>query len=228
MGACSSAMILAAGRGERMRPLTDCKPKPLLDVGGKPLIEWHLEALAGAGISNVVINISWLGEMICDSLGDGSRWGLQIIYSHEDHPALETGGGLFKALPWLGEEPFLVINGDVWMDLDLNEIRPAGDHLAHLLMVPNPEHNRDGDFYLVGDRLVTSPGGEKLNYSVAGIYSPALFAGCSPGRYTLAPLLIQEIAEDRVSGQRFDGRWLDIGTIERLESLRHTLSLQDS
>jgi MurNAc alpha-1-phosphate uridylyltransferase len=216
-------MILAAGRGERLRPLTDCKPKPLLDVGGKPLIEWHLDALASAGIANVVINISWLGEMICDVLGDGSRWGLRIVYSHEDHPALETGGGIFRALPLLGEEPFLVINGDVWMDLDLAKIRPVAGRLAHLLMVPNPEHNRDGDFYLLGDRLSTSPGGERLTYSGAGIYSPALFATCCPGRFPLAPLLIEAMVEDRVSGQRFDGRWLDIGTIGRLESLRQAL-----
>lgn len=223
MGLCSSAMILAAGRGERMRPLTDCMPKPLLDVGGRPIIEWHLAALAAAGIPNVVINVSWLGEMICDVLGDGSRWGLRIVYSHEDHPALETGGGIFKALPLLGEEPFLVINGDIWMDLDLTEIHPVADRLAHLIMVPNPEHNRDGDFYLAGDRLSTSPGGERLTYSGAGIYSPTLFAACCPGRFPLAPLLIEAMAQDRVSGQRFDGQWLDIGTIERLESLRHAL-----
>lgn len=210
-----------------MRPLTDRTPKPLLDVGGKPLIEWHLEALAAAAIPNVVINVSWLGEMICDALGDGSRWGLRIAYSREDHPALETGGGIFKALPLLGEGPFIVINGDVWMDLDLNEIRPVGDGLAHLLMVPNPGHNPDGDFYLAGDWLVANPDGEKLTYSGTGVYHPGLFEDCSPGRFPLAPLLIGAIAKNQVTGQRFDGRWLDIGTIERLESLRRAVGRSD-
>jgi MurNAc alpha-1-phosphate uridylyltransferase len=220
-------MVLAAGRGERMRPLTDRKPKPLLDVGGKPLIEWHLEALAAAGIANVVINVSWLGEAICEALGDGSRWGLRIIYSQEHHPALETGGGIFKALPLLGEKPFLVINGDIWMDLDLTQIRPVGDCLAHLVMVPDPEHNPDGDFYLAGHRLANSPGGERLTYSGVGIYHPGLFAACRPGRFPLAPLLTGAIAKGQVTGQKFDGQWLDIGTIERLESLRRALHRQD-
>ncbi|MGI9264367.1 MAG: N-acetylmuramate alpha-1-phosphate uridylyltransferase MurU [Gammaproteobacteria bacterium] len=219
-------MILAAGRGERMRPLTDRLPKPLLDAGGKPLIEWHLEALAAAGVTNVVVNLSWLGEKIVAALGDGSRWGLEINYSEEGDPALETGGGIFQALPLLGDSPFLVINGDVWLDLDFAALPPIGTKMAHLLMVQNPQHNREGDFSLLGNQLSEDGAGQRMTYSGVGVYCPGLFADCSPGRFPLAPLLCEAMARDQVSGQILEGEWLDVGTVERLELLRDRLRKQ--
>ena len=227
MSEYKNAIILAAGRGERMRPLTDRQPKPLLEAGGKPLIEWHLEALAAAGVTNIVVNLSWLGDMIVGALGDGSRWGLEIRYSEEGDPALETGGGIFQALPLLGDAPFLVINGDVWLDLDFESMPPVGDKMAHLLMVHNPEHNRSGDFYLSDNQLSENGAGQRMTYSGVGVYSPELFADCSPGRFPLAPLLCDAMARDLVSGQKFDGEWLDVGTVERLELLRDRLRRRD-
>ena len=210
-----------------MRPLTDHQPKPLLEAGGKPLIEWHLEALAVAGVTNVVINLSWLGDMIVGVLGDGSRWGLEIRYSEEGDPALETGGGIFQALPLLGDAPFLVINGDVWLDLDFASLPPVGDKMAHLIMVDNPEHNRSGDFCLFGNQLSENGAGQRLTYSGVGIYSPELFSDCLPGRFPLAPLLCDAMTRDLVSGQKFAGKWLDVGTVERLDLLRDRLRRQD-
>ena len=220
------AMILAAGRGNRMRPLTDRTPKPLLPVAGRPLIDWHLERLAAAGCDQVVINLAWLGEQIADHVGDGSRWGLRVEYSREGETGLETGGGIARALPLLGDAPFLVINGDVWCDLEPARLLrpPAG--LAHLVLVPNPEHNSGGDFGLQGGRVVAS-GGELLTYSGIGVYHPELFAGHPGGAFRLAPLLRRAMAEGRVTGECYRGRWCDVGTPERLQALDAALRADD-
>src|SRR6185369_16150346 len=185
----------AAGRGERMRPLTDAAPKPLLTVGGKRLIEYHLERLAGAGFRDVVINTAWLGDMIEQVLGDGRRFGLAITYSHERPEALETGGGIFRALPLLGSAPFLLVNGDVWTDVDFGALRrdPPGDSLAHLVLVTNPPQHPRGDF-LLQQGHVSEGDGMRHTYSGIGIYRPELFAGCEPGKFPLLPLLRRAIA----------------------------------
>ncbi len=216
------AMILAAGRGERMRPLTDDTPKPLLCVGGKPLIVWHIERLAINGIRELVINHAHLGEQIEQVLGDGSRWGVHIHYSREgEGQALETGGGIFKALPLLGADPFLVINGDIWCDCPLTGLRPAADALAHLVLVDNPPHHPEGDFGLEDGRVVGH--GPRLTFSGVGIYHPALFAGQTPGAFPLAPLLRRAMAEGRVSGEHHRGQWVDVGTPARLAALDRML-----
>ena len=220
------AMILAAGRGERLRPLTDETPKPLLNVDGRPLIEVHLRRLAAAGFREVVINLGWLGERIEVALGDGGRWGLEIHYSREGWPALETGGGLREALPLLGPGPFLVVNGDVWDDVDVGALALPDESLAHLVMVPNPPHNPRGDFRLSHGRLhpLDDGSGEALTYSGIGLFDPALFASLSRGRFPLAPLLREAIAADRATGLRHDGEWDDVGTPERLMALRQRLA----
>ncbi len=211
------AMILAAGRGERMRPLTDHTPKPLLTVGGQRLIEYHLAALARAGVREVVINHAHLGEQIEATLGDGDCYGVSIRYSPEP-AALETGGGIFRALPLLGEEPFLVVNGDVWCDYPFERlpVEPAG--LAHLVLVDNPPHNPAGDFALE-EGLVRSDGPSRLTFSGIGIYRPELFAGCSAGAFPLAPLLRAAMEQGKVSGEHYRGRWVDVGTPQRLAEL---------
>jgi MurNAc alpha-1-phosphate uridylyltransferase len=217
-------MILAAGRGERMRPLTLVRPKPLLEAGGAPLIVHHLRALAAAGFEDVVINLSWLGPQIREALGDGVRHGLRLHYSDEGPEPLETGGGIFRALPLLGPGPFLVLNGDVWTDLDwaaLRERLAPGD-LAHLVLVPNPAHNPRGDFVLESGRIVEREG-ERLTFSGAGVYRAALFEGCSDGVFKLAPLLRAGARAGRVSGQLHAGWWLDIGTPARLAELDERL-----
>ncbi|WP_114277941.1 N-acetylmuramate alpha-1-phosphate uridylyltransferase MurU [Thioalbus denitrificans] len=215
------AMILAAGRGERMRPLTDTIPKPLLPLAGRPLIEYHLRALAAAGVREVVINHAHLGHRLEDALGDGSRWGLAIAWSPEGE-ALETGGGIFRALPLLGEAPFIVVNGDVWSDFDFSGLpaEPAG--LAHLVLVDNPAHHPAGDFVLADGR-VREGDGPRLTFSGIGVYRPALFAGCAPGRFPLGPLLRTAMARDEVSGEHYRGRWVDVGTPERLAALEAEL-----
>mgnify|MGYP001814296400 FL=1 len=220
------AMILAAGRGERLRPLTDETPKPLLDVDGRPLIEVHLQRLAAAGFREVVINLGWLGDRIEAALGDGGRWGLEIHYSREGWPALETGGGLREALPLLGPGPFLVINGDVWDDVDVGALALPEGSLAHLVMVPNPSHNPRGDFRLDDGRLhgLEDGAGDVLTYSGIGLFDPALFASQSRGRFPLAPLLRKAIAAARATGVRHDGEWDDVGTPERLTALRQRLA----
>jgi MurNAc alpha-1-phosphate uridylyltransferase len=217
------AMVLAAGRGERMRPLTDHTPKPLLVVGGKPLIAWHLQALAGAGIREVVVNLSWLGAQIRAALGDGRQFGLQIQYSEEGSPPLETGGGIFHALPLLGPAPFLVVNGDIFTDIDLSSLRLPAAADARLVMVSNPPQHAQGDFVLDGERLVMGAG-PTLTYSGIGIFSPALFAGCTGGQFPLLPLLTRAIAAGRLQGQHHTGQWLDIGTPDRLAALRVQLA----
>jgi MurNAc alpha-1-phosphate uridylyltransferase len=213
------AMLLAAGRGERMRPLTDTVPKPLLTVRGKPLIVWHLERLSRLGVKQVVINLAWLGDQIRAALGDGARWQLQIHYSDEGDAALETGGGIFQALPWLGSQPFLVVNADVFSDLDFGVLRIAPDALAHLVLVANPMHHPHGDFALVNG-LVQQDGGARWTYSGIGLYRPELFAGCSAGKFPLLPLLRRAIASRRLHGQVFEGAWNDVGSVERLAALQ--------
>lgn len=215
------AMILAAGRGERMRPLTDTRPKPLLPVAGKPLIVHHIEHLAACGIDRLVINHAHLGGMIEAYLGDGSAWGVEIHYSPEQR-ALETGGGIFQALSLLGEEPFLVINGDIWCDYDFARPRLKGGMLAHLVLVTNPPHHPRGDFVLRGGN-VEAEGGERLTFSGIGLYHPRLFAPCRPGAFPLAPLLRQAMARGAVSGEHYEGRWADVGTPERLAALEDLL-----
>ncbi|RKT43367.1 N-acetylmuramate alpha-1-phosphate uridylyltransferase MurU [Thiocapsa rosea] len=215
------AMILAAGRGNRMRPLTDQVPKPLLEAGGRPLIQYHLERLAAADIREIVINHAHLGEQIEAALGDGSRFGVRIRYSPEQ-TALETGGGIFKALPLLGPDPFLVINGDIWSDIDPIGLHLAGTDLAHLVLVENPPHHPNGDFILTGGRVQTE-GDRRLTFSGVGVYSPRLFAGCRPGAFALAPLLREAMAQGRVGGEHHRGHWLDIGTPERLAELDRLL-----
>lgn len=213
------AMLLAAGRGERMRPLTDARPKPLLEVGGKPLVVWHLERIAAAGIRDVVINLSWLGEMIAAELGDGSRYGLCIQYSREPWPALETGGGLQQALPLLGDGPFLLVNGDVFTDISFGALRIAPGDLAQLVLVPNPEHNQKGDFWLGTGGRIQAEGGERLTYSGVALLRPELFEGAQPGRFPLLPWLLRAREAGRLGGQRHAGEWLDIGTPQRLSEL---------
>ncbi len=212
------AMVLAAGRGERLRPLTDHTPKPLLAVRGKPLIFWHLEALARAGVREVVVNLSWLGGAIRQALGGGEQFGLTIQYSEEPAGALEVGGGIFGALPLLGPAPFIVVNGDTYTDLDFAKLEIAPAALAHLVLVPNPEHHPGGDFVLQGREVSTGPG-PRLTYSGIGVYRPELFAGCAAGRFPLLPVLREAIAARRLSGERYDGRWTDVGSAQRLAAL---------
>ncbi|MHB0776365.1 N-acetylmuramate alpha-1-phosphate uridylyltransferase MurU [Halomonas sp. WWR20] len=213
------AMILAAGLGTRMRPLTDHCPKPLLAVGGKPLIMHHLERLTAAGIREVVINVSYRAEQIVAALGDGSRFGLSIAWSREPTP-LETAGGLRQALPLLGEEAFLLINGDVWCDLDLRAIPPLGGDLAHLVLVDNPEHHPDGDFHLTSAGRVQRRGHPRRTYAGIGLIAPALVRDLPPGEPAkLAPLLFQAMDADRIGGTHHAGHWVDVGTPQRLAAL---------
>jgi MurNAc alpha-1-phosphate uridylyltransferase len=214
------AMILAAGHGTRMRPLTDHTPKPLLDVGGKPLIQWHIENLKNAGFEEIVINIAWKGEQIPQVLGDGSQFGVNLFYSDEQQEgALETAGGIIKALPLLGEEPFLVVNGDIWCDFHYSNSSPIKNNdLAHLILVNNPEHNPNGDFSL-DDHRVDNEGQNPLTFSGIGYYHPELFHNLPYGKRPLAPLLREAMQSSQVSGEHFTGDWRDIGTPERLADL---------
>jgi len=216
------AMILAAGRGERLRPLTDSTPKPLIEVGGQSLIAHHLQRLAQAGFREVVINLSHLGDMIRDALGDGSKWGLNIHYSPEPEGALDTGGGIRQALPLLGDAPFAIINGDLFTQYPFTRLRAVKCDHAHLVMVPNPAHRPDGDFALHGGRM--NPDGQP-RYTFAGIsiYHPRFFESTSPGRFSVVPMMIAAAREQKVTGELYRGNWHDIGTLERLESLRAEL-----
>ncbi|MCZ8167008.1 N-acetylmuramate alpha-1-phosphate uridylyltransferase MurU [Silanimonas sp.] len=227
------ALVFAAGKGERMRPLTEHTPKPLLIAGGKPLIAWHLEKLAALGVREVVINTSWLADCFAPALGDGSAWGLRLHYVYEGAEPLETGGGMLNALPLLGEPPFLAIAADVWTDFDFATLprEPAG--LAHLLMVANPEHHGRGDFALSDDgRLqLATAGAEALTFSGIGLYRREFLDGWrgtvgdapganeTPPRFKLRPLFDAAIARGAITGQRHDGRWTDVGTPERLAAL---------
>lgn len=210
------AMILAAGKGERMRPLTLTTPKPLVRAGGVPLIEYHLRALAAAGFTEIVINHAWLGQQIEDYLGDGARYGVSIQYSPEGEP-LETGGGIFRALPLLGEEAFVVVNGDIWTDYDFSVLHQPIAGLAHLVLADNPAHHPTGDFGLNDGQVRDGqPGGATLTYSGIAVLHPQLFDGCSAGAFKLAPLLRAAMAQGQVSGEHLNGHWVDVGTHERL------------
>jgi len=209
-------MLLAAGRGERLRPITDSLPKPLVAVAGKPLIVYHLEALARAGITDVVINLSWLGEKIRAALGDGERHGVRITYSEEGPVPLETGGGIHGALPLLGPGPFLVVNSDVWTDMDFSRVLTLEESAdARLQLAPNPPHHPRGDFGLEGDFVVESEA-DRFTYTGIGVYRPELFEGCTPGKFPLLPLLKRAIAARRLRGEVYRGEWLDIGSPDRL------------
>lgn len=229
--ALSTALIFAAGRGERMRPLTNATPKPLLMVGGKRLIEWHLEKLAAAGVREVVVNTSWLAEQLPLVLGDGSRWGLHLVYSYEGATPLETGGGMLAALPLLGDAPFLLVNGDVWCDCDFAQLPGEPNGLAYLLMVDTAAHVPQGDFALDADGFLRSEGAARLTYSGIGVFRPALLQGwreiiadaegaaAHPPRFRLAPLLRARMASHQIRGEHFRGRWIDVGTPQRLQAL---------
>lgn len=220
------AMILAAGRGERMRPLTDHTPKPLLKVAGQCLIEYHIQNLVRAGITELVINHAHLGEQLEAALGDGSAYGATIQYSAEGQ-ALETAGGIFNALPLLGDNPFVVVNGDVWSDFSFQALPKSIQGLAHLVLVDNPEHNPQGDFALQAGQ-VSDDGESKFTFSGISILSPELFSGCQSGAFPLAPLLRQAMASGKVSGEHYCGEWCDVGTPERLQQLDQTLRLHKS
>jgi N-acetyl-alpha-D-muramate 1-phosphate uridylyltransferase len=212
------AMILAAGRGDRMRPLTDTTPKPLLKVAGKPLIQYTIENLVQAGFTELVINVAYLGEQIIQALGDGRQFGATIVYSREAE-ALETAGGIIQALPLLGSEPFLVVNSDVACDFPLETLKQSPQGLAHLVFMPNPEHHPEGDFSLDDDGIMRLEGHNKLTFSGIGVYKPELFARIPEGKLKLRPVLEKAMAQDLISGEKFEGFWMDIGTAERLQAL---------
>ena len=213
------AMILAAGLGTRMRPLTLHTPKPLLEVGGKPLIVWHIEALAGAGVTQIVINTAWLGEKLVDALGNGSKFGVEIFWSHEEEP-LETAGGIQKALPLLGSEPFILVNGDIWTRFDLKPLvhKSLGSDLGHLVLVKNPLQHPNGDFALDNGRIAQN-GEAKLTFAGISLLSPKLFESLPAGKAPLAPILRQAMDAGQMSGECLQTHWVDVGTIERLAEL---------
>lgn len=219
------AMILAAGRGERMRPLTDHMPKPMIPVAGKPLIEHHLHHLATAGFKDIVINIAYRSQQLRNALGDGERFGLRIIYSDEGESGLETGGGIRHALPLLGDAPFALVNGDIYCDyplVTLQQHQDIGDDLARLVMVDNPAHNSAGDFSLVGERI-RDDASCRLTYAGIGLFRPEIVAGQTDSKFPLAPLLKQAMAADKVSGEHYKGLWCDVGTPQRLTDLEASL-----
>jgi MurNAc alpha-1-phosphate uridylyltransferase len=221
------ALILSAGRGERLRPLTDFTPKPLLPAGKFRLIEYHLQGLAAAGIVNIVINHAHLGQQIVSALGNGSTYGVSIAYSAEPEGALETAGGIANALPLLKSEPFAVVNGDIWTDYPFDRLPSEICGLAHIVLVDNPAHNPEGDFILRGDRVDENgkdAAGNALTFSGIGIYHRALFRDLNPGRIKLAPVLRKAMANQQVSGEHFRGRWVDVGTPQRLAELDNELS----
>ena len=229
------ALIFAAGKGERMRPLTERTPKPLLVAGGKPLIAWHLEKLAALGVRDVVINTSWLAECFQPELGDGSRWGLSLHYSYEGEQPLETGGGMHHALRLLGSDPFIAVNGDIWTDFDFARLprQPAG--LAHLVMVENPVQHPRGDFHLDEGGALHEEGEAKLTFSGIGVYRPEILSDwrriigevagveATPPRFKLAPLLSAAMREQLATGELHRGAWTDVGTPERLAQLDRSL-----
>jgi len=220
------AMILAAGRGERLRPLTDKIPKPLIQVAGRSLIEYHLHNLAAAGFRDIIINTAWLADKIHQQIGDGSHYNVSVRYSDEG-TALETAGGIVNALSLLGDEPFLVVNGDIYCEFDFTTLSNPSTHLpnnsqAHLVLVNNPSHNESGDFTLQ-DGMIKNTGDPMYTFSGIGIYRPEFFSGQKDGALPLAPILRQKCDEDLVSGQVYNGRWTDVGTIERLQQLEKEL-----
>ena len=211
------ALIFAAGRGERMRPLTETTPKPLLQVRGKRLIEWHLESLSRAGVRYVVINTSHLAEQFPEALGDGARWDLHITYSYEGPEPLETGGGMLRALPLLGANPFIAVNGDIFTDFDFSTLPQTPSGLAHLVLVDNPPHHPQGDFGLEHGLIFDEP---RLTFAGIGVYRPELLAGQASGKFPLAPILRAAMRAGKISGEHYHGRWSDIGTPERMAELR--------
>lgn len=225
------ALVFAAGKGERMRPLTEHTPKPLLEAGGKALLVWHLEKLAAIGVREVVVNISWLADCFEPALGDGSCWGLRLHYSHEGAEPLETGGGMHKALALLGDAPFLAVNGDIWADYDFSRLPSTPEGMAHLVMVDNPSQHPRGDFHLDASGQLHDGGSPTLTFSGIGLYRPDILKGwrkvigdatgveLNPPRFKLAPLLKAAMAKDQVSGEHHRGRWTDVGTPERLARL---------
>jgi len=228
------ALILAAGLGERMRPLTDTTPKPLLHAGGKPLIAWHLEKLAALGVRDVVINTSWLASQFPATLGDGAHWGLRLHYAYEGATPLETGGGMWNAFPLLGDASFIAVNGDIWTDYDFARLPRTIDGDAHLVLVDNPPQHPRGDFALDGDR-VASDGPTRLTFAGIGVYRRGLFddwrtiigdapgAEATPPRFKLAPLLRAAMAQGRIGGEHHRGAWTDVGTPARLARLNSGL-----
>lgn len=216
------AMLLAAGRGERMRPLTDETPKPLLEVGGKAIIVHLIEALVAKGFRELVINHAWQGAQIEQRLGDGRNFGASIEYSPEPDGALETGGGIRRALPLLGSDPFLAVNGDIWTDFSFGTLPDALDSLAHLVLVNNPEHHPGGDFTLAGTRVQDGEG-KRLTFAGIGVYRPELFEEQPDERFALAPVLYDACRNGSVSGEHYTGEWWDVGSPERLESLDQRL-----
>lgn len=231
------ALVFAAGLGERMRPLTDHTPKPLIEAGGKPLIEWHLEKLGALGVQDVVVNTSWLAERFPEALGDGTRWGLRLHYLYEGDTPLETGGGMLNARPLLGEAPFLLVNGDIWTDFDFARLPPEPAGLAHLALVDPPAFAPRGDFALDAAGTLHREGEHRLTYAGLGIYRPALLDGwqthaadqvrdtaVGKPRFPLLPLLHAGMADGRITGERLSGRWTDVGTPERWADLNRELA----
>jgi N-acetyl-alpha-D-muramate 1-phosphate uridylyltransferase len=208
------AMILAAGRGERLRPLTDSLPKPLLPVAGKPVIQYTIESLVAAGFRDIVINLAYLGHAIRSELGNGDRFGARLYYSDEGDTGLETAGGIIHALPLLGTEPFLVVNGDIMTDYPYARLRAVKTGSAYLVVVANPAHHSAGDFAIEGNTLRTR-GDPRYTFSGIGVYSPEFFAGCPRGKFPLAPLLREAMEHGRVRGEFYAGFWMDLGTAER-------------
>ncbi len=229
MKTTKKAMILAAGHGKRMRPLTEHLPKPLLEAGGKPLIVWHIEKLVLAGIKEIVINIGWKGWKIPEVLGDGSQWNIQLHYSDEQETGpLETAGGIHMALPLLTDNdrtnnPFIVVNGDIWCDYAYSDLQLADNDRAHLILIQNPQHNPDGDFCLQEHRVYDASCKPSYTFSGIGYYRPELFSPLSAGKAALAPLLRAAMQDNKVSGELYSGDWRDIGTPERLQQLNTDL-----
>lgn len=223
------ALVFAAGLGERMRPLTERTPKPLLPVGGKPLIEWHLEKLAAAGVHYVVVNTSHLAEQFPDALGDGARWGLRIRYAYEGPMPLETGGGMRNALPLLGDEPFIAVSADIYSDYDYTQLPAEPEGQAHLVMVPNPDWHAAGDFVLRGGHLHDEPPvvdpshGERLTFGNIGVYRPAFVRDELPGRFKLLPLYQRAMHAGQITGERYEGFWRNLGNPQQLAELDRQL-----
>lgn len=218
------ALLFAAGLGERMRPLTERTPKPLLAAGGKPLIVWQLEKLAAAEVRYVVINTSHLAGQFPELLGDGSRWGMRIRYAYEGPAPLETGGGMRNALGLLGPEPFIAASADVYCDYDYAQLPPEPPGLAHLVMVPNPDWHPRGDFVLREGRLAEDGEGERLTFGNIGVYRPELVAGEAPGRFKLLPMYQRAMRAGQLGGERYDGYWRNVGTPQQLAELDAELS----
>ena len=217
------AMILAAGLGNRMRPLTLYTPKPLLEVGGKPLIVWHIEKLKNIGVTEIIINSAWLADKLIGALGDGSKFGVRILWTREDE-GLETAGVIINALPLLGDKPFILVNGDVWTTMDFEPLRhiKLGEDLAHLFFVENPKQHPEGDFTLLNGRAFNFDQkieGENLTFSGVSVIDPQLFKGLEAGKRPLAPLLKQAMLDEKISAEKLQGVWVDVGTPERLMEL---------